>query len=113
MLSPDQWCMYDSTKAGQHRLYEIGIAKADALSQIPADRMQIAIEQLPEVCSCLQLCAHSSHILNKQCTVNLETSASAAGRSKQMRRVQNVRKKKKKKLRQGSCAACNVLRPEV
>ena len=50
MLSPDQWCMYDTTKTGNHRLWEQGISKYDALVQIPAERMQIAIEQLPEVC---------------------------------------------------------------
>lgn len=50
MLSPDQWCAYDSTKAGLHRLYEQGISKYDALTAIPPERMQIAIEQLPEVC---------------------------------------------------------------
>ena len=49
MLSPDQWCAYDSTKAGLHRLYEQGISKYDALTAIPPERMQIAIEQLPEV----------------------------------------------------------------
>ena len=49
MLSPDQWCAYDSTKAGLHRLYEQGISKYDALTAIPPDRMQLAIEQLPEV----------------------------------------------------------------
>ncbi|KAA6420012.1 MAG: transcription initiation factor subunit TAF1 [Trebouxia sp. A1-2] len=48
MLSPDQWCLYDTTKAGIHRLREQGISKYDALVQIPAERMQIAIEQLPE-----------------------------------------------------------------
>ena len=52
MLSPDQWCLYDSTKTGIHRLYELGITKHESLSQIPAERMQIAIEQLPEVCTC-------------------------------------------------------------
>lgn len=51
MLSPDQWCLYDTTKAGIHRLWEQGISKYDALCQIPAERMQIAIEQLPEVCT--------------------------------------------------------------
>lgn len=51
MLSPDQWCLYDTTKTGMHRLWEQGISKYDALVQIPAERMQIAIEQLPEVCT--------------------------------------------------------------
>ena len=51
MLSPDQWCMYDTTKTGLYRLWEQGISKYDALVQIPAERMQIAIEQLPEVCT--------------------------------------------------------------
>ena len=49
MLSPDQWCLYDSTKAGQHRLYEQGISKYEALMAIPPERMQLAIEQLPDV----------------------------------------------------------------
>ena len=49
MLTPDQWCVYDSTKAGLHRLWEQGIEKYDAISSIPPERMQISIEQLPEV----------------------------------------------------------------
>ena len=41
--------MFDSTKAGLHRLYEQGVTKYDALAAIPADKLQVAIEQLPEV----------------------------------------------------------------
>ena len=52
MLSPDQWCMFDSTKAGLHRMYEQGITKYAELAAIQADRFQVAIEQLPEV-SCI------------------------------------------------------------
>ncbi len=76
MLSPDQWCLYDSTKAGQHRLWEQGISRPDLLSQIPAERMQIAIEQLPEVqmlptTSCQALChaylqAFPKHFMEQQ-----------------------------------------------
>ena len=50
--------MFDSTKSGLHRLYEQGVTKYDALAAIPADKLQVAIEQLPEVnsiSSCLRL----------------------------------------------------------
>ncbi len=62
MLSPDQWCMYDTTKTGNHRLWEQGISKYETLVQIPAERMQIAIEQLPEVCSSLYIEVYGSQL---------------------------------------------------
>ena len=49
-ITPDQWCAFDSMKAGLHRLFEIGSIKTAKMVEI-AERMQIAIEQLPEVSS--------------------------------------------------------------
>ena len=48
-VTPDQWCALDSMKVGQHRIFEMGSVRPDELISIPVDRMQIAIEQLPEV----------------------------------------------------------------
>lgn len=48
-INPDQWCAFESMKAGQHRLFELGVSQQEHWSTIPAEKLQLAIEHLPEV----------------------------------------------------------------
>ena len=51
LLSPDAWCAYEAMVAGNYRLRQAGLSKADRLSALPAEKMRIAADQLtpPEV----------------------------------------------------------------
>jgi transcription initiation factor TFIID subunit 1 len=47
IITPDQWCAYESMRCGVLRLKDLGLAHHLQLAQVPADRLRLAFEQLP------------------------------------------------------------------
>lgn len=63
IITPDQWCAYESMRCGVIRMGDAGLVHHTRLAQLPPERLRLAFEQLPPSPVC---CATTERYLLRQ-----------------------------------------------